>query len=71
MKSMLVIEVYIKIIVDLPGISIFDNIIITQEVIHSMRGKNKQWMAIKIDLDTIGYVGISLTNLSKQLIYPQ
>ncbi|KAH1098612.1 hypothetical protein J1N35_015533 [Gossypium stocksii] len=33
--------------------NITDNIIITQEVIHSMRGKEKKrkWMAIKIDLE--------------------
>ncbi|KAG8483541.1 hypothetical protein CXB51_023295 [Gossypium anomalum] len=35
------------------GQNITDNIIIAQEVIHSVRGtqKNKKWMAIKIDLE--------------------
>lgn len=35
------------------GRNITDNIIIAQEVIHSMRSnqKNKKWMAIKIDLE--------------------
>ncbi|KAK5835942.1 hypothetical protein PVK06_011666 [Gossypium arboreum] len=31
--------------------NITDNITIAQEVIHSMHGKNKKWMAIKIDLE--------------------
>ncbi|KAH1130419.1 hypothetical protein J1N35_001797 [Gossypium stocksii] len=31
------------------GRNILDNIIIAQEVIHSMHGKNKKWMAIKIN----------------------
>lgn len=34
------------------GRSINENIILAQEVIHSMRSqKNKKWMAIKIDLE--------------------
>ncbi|KAH1057168.1 hypothetical protein J1N35_035233 [Gossypium stocksii] len=51
------------------GRNITDNIIIAQEVIHSMRRKNMKWMAIKIDLEnlTIEPVGTSLTNQSKQL----
>lgn len=32
------------------GRNILDNIIIAQEVIHSMQGKGKKWMALKIDL---------------------
>ncbi|KAA3461119.1 reverse transcriptase [Gossypium australe] len=35
------------------GRNITNNIIIAQEVIHSMRGKNKKWMAIKINLEKI------------------
>lgn len=34
------------------GRNIIDNIVIAQEVIHSMKSnKSKKWMAIKIDLE--------------------
>lgn len=33
------------------GQNISDNIVIAQEVAHSMQGKNKKWMIAKIDLE--------------------
>ncbi|KAA3462476.1 reverse transcriptase [Gossypium australe] len=49
------------------GRNINDNIIIAQEVIHSMKSKqkNKRWMAIKIDLEKAYdlFIGISWTLL--------
>ncbi|KAK5840170.1 hypothetical protein PVK06_009054 [Gossypium arboreum] len=36
-----------------PKQNIFDNIIITQEVIHSMRGNSKMWITVKINLEQV------------------
>ncbi|KAK5811354.1 hypothetical protein PVK06_026683 [Gossypium arboreum] len=33
------------------GRTISNNIIIAQEVVHSMRGKSRKWMIVKIDLE--------------------
>lgn len=39
------------------GRNIIDNIIVAQEVIHSMisKQKNRKWMAVKIDLEKAYY----------------